>query len=826
MKFSIVKTGVAIAVTALSFAPEVMARQLTVSEALSAAGAVSSSSSKLRGVSATSVKVLRTERKAELNTVYVVEPKGSGEVLFLSADDVARPLLGWTDAATFNASELPPALEYMLGCYSDEIAAASAADAAPYSEASRTALADVAPLMTTKWNQGAPYNNMCPTVNGTPTYTGCVATAMAQVMNYHKWPLRGTGSNSYEWNNGTLSMDFSTVTFDWSNMLDTNTSYNSTQASAVANLMKACGYSVLMGYGTNASGAYSGNVAKALLNYFGYSKGTFYYERTYFPLTDWIEMLYNEVASNRPVYYSGSNPTGGHAFVLDGYKSGDYFHVNWGWGGQSDGYFAITSLDPAEQGIGGSAAGYNQYQAAVMGVQKDYAGSEYVIFVYCGGNLNTDKSSYSATSSELVTVGGAETFFIGNSSYVSIGAIPGFRLTNVSTGVVSDVYAPYAETELNPGYGFSKYQMYSTSFPSTGTYYVDPIMKVNGVATKVHASQRDINRLLLTANGSTLVFEPYQPEITVTATAPTYSGDDCYVTTDITFESTVSVSGGEYFGNLRAAILNGTDTVATSSVVPVDIADGGSTLLSWTVATTNAKAGNYTVKIVDQNGTAVSPASSITLLAVPAGVPSLTLTSVSCVSDGGNGAYATPWSVPKERLILTMKLTNASGLYNGYVYSWVFPRDGGSSILYIGANSAILGPGKSKELVYDVDISSLSVGTSYLIMFQYSSSSGNQWIYDRWYITPSATAAIDGVQTDGSGVNISVDDMGTIKVNSAAGVSRVGVVSASGVEVLAYNCNAAEHNVEVDASALPAGVYVACVTTADGKVAISKFVKR
>lgn len=410
MKFSIVKTGVAIAVTALSFAPEVMARQLTVSEALSAAGAVSSSSSKLRGVSATSVKVLRTERKAELNTVYVVEPKGSGEVLFLSADDVARPLLGWTYAATFNASELPPALEYMLGCYSDEIAAASAADAAPYSEASRSALADVAPLMTTKWNQGAPYNNMCPTVNGTPTYTGCVATAMAQVMNYHKWPLRGTGSNSYEWNNGTLSMDFSTVTFDWSNMLDTYTSYNSTQASAVANLMKACGYSVLMGYGTNASGAYSGNVAKALLNYFGYSKGTFYYERTYFPLTDWIEMLYNEVASNRPVYYSGSNPTGGHAFVLDGYKSGDYFHVNWGWGGQSDGYFAITSLDPAEQGIGGSAAGYNQYQAAVMGVQKDYAGSEYVIFVYCGGNLNTDKSSYSATSSELVTVGGAETF--------------------------------------------------------------------------------------------------------------------------------------------------------------------------------------------------------------------------------------------------------------------------------------------------------------------------------------------------------------------------------------------------------------------------------
>ena len=216
-------------------------------------------------------------------TVYVFNKPSEKGYIIVSADDIAIPVLGFSDSGTFDAENIPDNLRWWLEEYSREITYASennltekaySIDLGGMNKISRN---PISPMLSTKWNQDAPYNNLCPDINGKKTYTGCVATAMAQVMNYCKWPEKGNGSHSYEWeyttgNKKTLSMDFSSTTFDWANMLDsyTNGNYNSSQATAVATLMKACGYSVNMGYGTSASGAVTLLVGQSLINYFNY----------------------------------------------------------------------------------------------------------------------------------------------------------------------------------------------------------------------------------------------------------------------------------------------------------------------------------------------------------------------------------------------------------------------------------------------------------------------------------------------------------------------------------------------------------------------------
>ena len=167
----------------------------------------------------------------------------------------------------------------------------------------------ISPLVKTKWDQGKPYNDECPRINGVRCVTGCVATAMAQVMNFHKYPERGEGTVIIELKetDDPVSLRLSDRAFDWDNMLDSyvDGKYNKTQSSAVAYLMKACGYSVDMSYSTNESGAAAFYVGKALINNFNYNKNISYEERKYYTSADWQEMVYKELEARRPVLYSG-----------------------------------------------------------------------------------------------------------------------------------------------------------------------------------------------------------------------------------------------------------------------------------------------------------------------------------------------------------------------------------------------------------------------------------------------------------------------------------------------------------------------------------------
>ena len=213
-------------------------------------------------------------------TVYVFSNNRHEGYLIVSADDKTTPLLGYADEGSFDPDNIPPAMQGWLESYSRQIQFARTMPAVGMGTRAGVELPawePVEPLLKTTWNQTAPFNKLCPKDAKGTSVTGCVATAMAQVMAYFKYPETGQGSSSYEWSyiNGkdtvtqTLSMDYSKITFDWDNMLDNyGKSYTSAQADAVATLMQACGYGVEMNYTSNESGAYSGFVARALIYYF------------------------------------------------------------------------------------------------------------------------------------------------------------------------------------------------------------------------------------------------------------------------------------------------------------------------------------------------------------------------------------------------------------------------------------------------------------------------------------------------------------------------------------------------------------------------------
>lgn len=345
------------------------AEMLQPEEALSRA--LGAAPSKVASLQEAQTKLVFTANdEVGLPAVYVFNTQNGYCVV--AADDMAHPLLGYADSA-FDPANMPPSLKYWLGEYSRQIDWARQNGAKAPSKQVWQDFDPISPICTTTWNQSEPYNNMCPEYeSGKRCITGCVATAMAQVMKAHNWPDVGVGHKSYPCDGigKILSINFASKPFVWDKMLNNyNNNPTDEEKDAVALLMKACGYSVEMNYTSGACGAQSKNVAIALPKYFKYDNGIQYQLRDFYDLREWQTMIYNELKEGRPVYYSGSNSEAGHAFVCDGYNGDGYFHINWGWNGASDGYFLLTGLDPAEQGLGGSSAGYNNWQEAVLNVK-------------------------------------------------------------------------------------------------------------------------------------------------------------------------------------------------------------------------------------------------------------------------------------------------------------------------------------------------------------------------------------------------------------------------------------------------------------------------
>ena len=315
-----------------------------------------------------------------INALYVFNFEGG--YMIMSADDVALPILAFGEEGCFDANNIPDGLAYYLRHYARQIeyAVNNNMTATPeiaeqweqirrygVIEDERGTRGDVAPLIATNWNQDSPFNAYCPTGQGGPgghAYAGCVATAMSMVMKKWNWPDHGQGTHSYTPSGyATQTVDFENTYYQWNNMPN---NVNTSNYQAVALLMYHCGVSVDMQYGPGSSGAYSFNVPDALINYFRYTDHTTRLERDLYSKYDWEELLIANLREGFPLYYSGSDDTGGHAFVCCGFRESDRkFYFNWGWSGFNNNYFAIDALN--------TYSGYfNQNQGAIFNMIPDY----------------------------------------------------------------------------------------------------------------------------------------------------------------------------------------------------------------------------------------------------------------------------------------------------------------------------------------------------------------------------------------------------------------------------------------------------------------------
>ena len=296
--------------------------------------------------------------------------------VIVSADDCARPILAYSDEGCFNPKDLPIQMQEYLEDYVEQIRYGIENSITADEKTAKQwdlvkaigRISDdrgtpvVGPLVSAQWGQGTAksdqnlyrrYNIKCPEDSNGPnghTVTGCVATAMGQIMHYHKHPATGTGSHSYTPKGySTQTANFGATTYDWTNMPDMLTTNSSeTQNNAVATLLWHCGVSVNMMYGAGGSGAYSTDVPDALQIYFNYSDEMSHEYRADNDDAVWMAKIKACLDKGRPIYYSGrSLPNDGHAFVCDGYDNQDFLHFNWGWNGSPNSYYALTSLNPS-----------------------------------------------------------------------------------------------------------------------------------------------------------------------------------------------------------------------------------------------------------------------------------------------------------------------------------------------------------------------------------------------------------------------------------------------------------------------------------------------
>lgn len=331
----------------------------------------------------------------EIQKMYVFANGEQGFVV-VAADDCVQPILGYSFEEPFANREPNPALTMWLKAYERQIEVASEADR-PTDARWRQLLTGVAPseplslqnvprLVKTRWDQGNPYNRLCPydSSMNDRAVVGCVATAMAQIMKYWNHPSSGTGSNSYEphtsYEYGTLTADFEHTPYLWSQMPnEVFSSATDEEALGVSMLSYHCGVAVNMMYGVSAQGgsaAYSSCYGEseacavnAFRNNFKYDSRLEFHNKDDFSDSVWLSMIDAELAQGHPLYYNGYDMSSGHAFVLDGSDLDTHYHFNWGWSGYGNGYYAINNLAPGGGGAGSSASHtYNLWQGAIFGL--------------------------------------------------------------------------------------------------------------------------------------------------------------------------------------------------------------------------------------------------------------------------------------------------------------------------------------------------------------------------------------------------------------------------------------------------------------------------
>lgn len=296
------------------------------------------------------------------NEFFVFNDERNGGFVVVSGDERMPAVLGYSYDGHYEEGKEPENMRFWLEGYVSQVEYLKTHPGLKKVRQNTVQGNAISPMLDCHWSQWSPYNNFCP--NGSPT--GCVPTAMAQLIFYYKWPSKTTATiPGYTTNDYTIP-SIPITEIDWSNLIPSyDYGYSPKQANAVATLMKMCGTAVNVIYNDASSGAASSMIANALVNYFDYDQGVVLYQDHY-ESDKWCQMMYDELADGHPIPYSGKG-SGGHSFIIDGYDKNDYFHINWGWGGESDGFFLLTALTP-------SGNDFNNDKSAIFGIRPSKPG--------------------------------------------------------------------------------------------------------------------------------------------------------------------------------------------------------------------------------------------------------------------------------------------------------------------------------------------------------------------------------------------------------------------------------------------------------------------
>lgn len=405
--------------------------------------------------------------KDQTETVYIFDIDTTGFVI-AGASQQFDPVVGYSFGGRWNSDKMSPSLISWLNSYIEDAYAVRHSDTLPATIEkqlkvwqkewdallngnanyySTKGAKNVNPLLETTWAQSDGYNNYCPLYsnarysNNGRAVTGCVATAMAQIIRYHQYPNVGFGERSYHHQTyGILSVRFDTAYYDYSQMPTYVNAYSpAAQQHAVSQLCYHCGIAVKMDYEnqnyTSGSGAHSNEVPTAL-TYFGYFGSYFYGKDAHNDI--WDSLLRNDLDNSMPVFYSGKNSYGGHAFVCDGYRTyNSKYHFNFGWGGDGDGWYTLSSVN-----------GYASNQDAVFNITPSHLGPYRNVY-YFAPNATGDGTSWESPTSDFVNANNVLNIYSGGTIWLKSGVYYGdttaetaFTLTNSQT-----IYGGFNGTE-------------------------------------------------------------------------------------------------------------------------------------------------------------------------------------------------------------------------------------------------------------------------------------------------------------------------------------------------------------------------------------------
>lgn len=514
---------------------------------------------------------------------YYVFPFGENKgFAIVSGDDDMPEIVGYADHGTYDANNMPAAMAAFLNNYRATIEAmkqgnASAikniAEAKALRANNTRATTAVSPLLgDIKWNQSEPYNNMCPKYDGTNlSATGCVATAMAQVMMYWKYPnelkadIQGYKTSTHEL---TVAGELKGQKYDWDNMLPTytNNNYTQTQADAVAKLMLHCGKAVEMDYGEESGAIVTpGRLAK----YFGYDSDLMLdLMRSCFTLAEWTAIIDKELQAKRPILYSGRTTNGGHQFVCDGSDGNGLYHINWGWGGYQDGYFDITILNPGQGGIGAGNVtdGYNRNCNMIIGIQPDngkvdepLADVPSLIIEY----YNSDEFTSGIELTKATRNNTTEDFTIkindcwDNIYSTNIECLCGYGISDGKDG-----FKLISETEniLMNGTRFGTILTINNRFSPNGTYTIYAIYSTDNGKTWKKCAYYYMQPYVVKSTATTLSLVKTQLTAEITSKETQYSG------VEGTFELSITNNGDDEFIGLINAYTSSTATCPDDAI--------------------------------------------------------------------------------------------------------------------------------------------------------------------------------------------------------------------------------------------------------------------